>query len=252
MDQLKENDWKGKYLEQIFDIYWANKNDYYYAPEIVTATLESERIKHIKKAIKYIAKSLNKNYEIYSLTSNYLVNLTELETITCPDDVEYFLRTDYMESIKNDFDEYKDSDYKGNYFGNPYKYSIACSLLKAELMNKIAEIQSQKITNQIPQTEPVHFSEPNPILKTQTANFLLLNELGIIDFLKDRYPDILINDHEIGKLLCQIMRYETETEKNSMRTLVRDLRNKPETLKTDKAMNEVNQILIFHKLRELK
>ena len=95
-------------------------------------------------------------------------------------------------------------------------------------------------------------SVPIPNLKTQTANFLLLNELGIIDFLKDKYPDVLKNDNDIGKLLCQIMRYEAESEIKSMRTLVRDLRNKPNEIKTDKAMNEVFQILIQHKLRELK
>lgn len=122
-----------------------------------------------------------------------------------------------------------------------------------ESIKVIVSEVSQFIREKYPENKEIeNIYEQNPILKTQTANFLLLNELGIIDFLKDRYPDILIYDHEIGKLLCQIMRYETETEKNSMRTLVRDLRNKPETLKTDKAMNEVNQILIFHKLRELK
>ena len=122
-------------------------------------------------------------------------------------------------------------------------------------INKIKEIGEINKFNFLSPTS-LESTTPNPNLKTQTANYLLLNELGIINFLKDRYKDQISNDTDLAKILCQIMRYENENEINSMRSLIKNHRksliknhtdNSPK-VETDKAMNEVKQIMTYHKL----
>lgn len=103
-----------------------------------------------------------------------------------------------------------------------------------------------QITNQ--EIETFEKIENNPELKSQTANFLLLNELGIIEHLKNKYSDNFLNDTDFAKLICQIMRYEKETEIKSMRKLIETHRNNPKKVETEKAKNEVKQILLYHKL----
>jgi hypothetical protein len=116
--------------------------------------------------------------------------------------------------------------------------------------NKKTELTIAKHQLEIYELKGVSTEAPteNPTIKTQTANYLFINELGIIDYLKNKYSDNIINDVDMAKILCQIMRYEKETEIKSMRSLIKNHRNEPNKVETDKAINEVKQIMTFHKL----
>ena len=90
--------------------------------------------------------------------------------------------------------------------------------------------------------------EENPEITDPIVRFLFLEELGILEHLDKKFKDIINNETQTGKIICQIMGVE------NISTIIRyvnDLKNNPKKLKTNKAMKKVNELLLHHKLIEI-
>lgn len=132
----------------------------------------------------------------------------------------------------------------------PFLFGFIESILRNYENHIMEEINDFERINTIPQTTPDKDFEPNPLIKEQKTHFLFLHELGIIDFIKDKYNDRLNveNDNRLSALIAQTMGISDDKGIENIRTYIRDLRNKGDFI-NETVMKKVNRLMSFHGLK---
>lgn len=88
-------------------------------------------------------------------------------------------------------------------------------------------------------------------LKRVTHKVLLLDELGVIEGIKNKVTESISNDRKMAKVLMRIPSFK-EDNLSTIQNTIKDLRNTPKKLRTGLAKRYVNRILISLDLDKIK
>ena len=254
MDYIEDepNDAFEMLLNDAFD-----DENYYSSDDLIVDIKKStdDDIKNLSSTIIRLLNQINiekgtdhkyTNFEKLFSKNNHLVKeyfiskeTDEIDTTKLPDTIVIHVPIiSYNENLKKfiesiSFDENGQSTFP-EYFTFDNLYSGIINDIE-KVLDSIKFISSQNET-----------VTPNEEFDSLKSHFLYLNEIGIIDFLKSKYPDLISNDTKFAKVLSQIMRIFKENDIENLRTYIRDLRNNPSKFKSDKAMTDVKKMMVLN------
>ena len=91
-------------------------------------------------------------------------------------------------------------------------------------------------------------SHPLPEVEKQKHLVAFLLKIGVLDYLNSLYK-ISPDDNKMSRLIGQIIQVEDEIKIDTIRTYIRDARNRPEKIWTDPTSNAVDKLILEHGIR---
>lgn len=262
--QIEGEDWSGNgispYLEKLFSIQYsldkkkAIQDIFFDVDENEFNKLMNYAELKIEKLIKELYSRINilKNikkwdHELVIITKeNFIWNCPEKELLYIQNNLEGRKSEDQMTYsqdeqriyIENLSDE-KIPDYLLCYIEHQFiKYKDSIQIEK-DNCNKISE-----------RTSIIDEINPNQNIKIRTL-LIFLDEIGIIDYLIEKYPNALYNDYRVAEVIGQIIQIDNtklESLRGEYNKLKSDKKNNKHIFRNEKLMNSVKKVLFDHNL----